>query len=226
MAPLLVWELISPPENYAVERLTLDDDGAVSRRVTQPGSTDDPAVGWWTGALDRSVVAAAKALAERDWPSGDTRSRPPAAGAWWAQGPNGRVGLWSPSTEDEVRPALSALRAACAEAASRATSAVQLSARWAEMGGEQVPLLGLVSIGDQQMNLTLQHPAEAPPAAFLTDDGEVLGFLGDQLWLPAGTSVHGLLRSRLPGPGGLELAGSMAKPDGETASVRVVVQPA
>lgn len=219
MTGLLSWELVVG-HDLPAERVVLEDDGTVVRLVASPGGNDHPQLGWWRGSVDPSVVGAAVNSAGADWSSTALVPVPPAAGGWWASRPDGgTIALWAAT---DIAGSLSALLGACARAADEPEAAAELSATSVE-GDREAVLLALRSIGRAALTLTFAHDRSAPRAAFMTDEAEVVGFLGARMELGAGTAVSGVVRGRPPGPGGMSLSGLATKPDGESAEVRVTV---
>jgi hypothetical protein len=142
-------------------------------------------------------------------------SRPPAAGAWTVTGSSGRLGLWDPVVAPDLVPALNVVRSECTEAASSPRAVAEFSASWTDEA-EPSLMLTVASAGEATIELDLtEDDATAPTAVFLTEEGEVLGFMGGELELPAGTRVHGVLRGRAIGPRGFEVMGRMATADEE-----------
>ncbi|MCU1693662.1 MAG: hypothetical protein JWM64_2753 [Frankiales bacterium] len=219
MALLLTWELVRPGPDL-VERLTVDDAGAVERLVLQPGGNDQPELGWWQGTLADDVLPAVQRVAAAPWPSGDAQARPPAAGAWFVDGTSGRLGLWDAPEGDALRPALAALRAACSDSATTAVAVLALAGETGRGGDGPAPLLRLASRGREELELRLDADA-GPAVAVVTEDAEVLGFVGGRVLLPAGAEGSALLSGRPSGERGLEVAGTLRRAAGEDDPVRV-----
>lgn len=224
MTDLLVWELVIPGGDDAVlERVTLTDEGAVGRLVTD-ASGPAAEVGWWQGALEPGRLGAARALAQQAWPFDETLTSPPAAGAWHVTGPEGRLGLWASATRqpgDALRGQLAAVRAACAEAADEPACVARFGGEWTGSGEARSLLLRIEAIGPERASLRLDSHGDEP-AAFMTDEAEVLGFTGSEMWLPSGAQVYGVVDG-WSDDGTLVVTGDLADPEGERHRVRAFV---
>lgn len=190
-----------------VDVVEVADDGTVTRATGRTtGASTEVDLGWWQGVLDPSVVGTATALAAAAWPD-VVLPRPPAAGAWTAAGAISRRGLWGEL--DEVGSALRALLAECTESAATPLAAVRLSATHA--GGDAPVLLSITSTGSATVEATLRDDAldADETIVFITEEAEVVGYLGMPLPLPPGTQATGVLNGRRPGPAGLALTGTL-----------------
>lgn len=242
---MIIWEL-SAPGTPVREVATLDDDGRIAWRISHPATTDHPQLGWWTGVLDKATMATARSLAGPSASGGAQTARPPAAGGWSATTPAGRIALWA--GDDATRAGLRSVLAACRAAATVARATARLSATIGGVAGDPVLILQVASIGSEELHVLVADPGGGgasggsddlldelgggpgpTTAVFLTDEAEVVGFLGEEVWLPAGTTVKCVLRGRSPGPHGLVVTGTMAtaadEPVGVAATVAVGAVP-
>ncbi|KRA29530.1 MULTISPECIES: hypothetical protein [unclassified Nocardioides] len=189
------------------QQMVLADDGVVTRVNARPTDTERPEVGWWHGSIDASVLGLAQSLATSAWPD-FTASRPPAAGAWSAIGSGGRRGLWGET--DEIGTALRSLQSECSAVAQEAVAVAALSAR--QSGADGPVMLTVESRGSDPIDLSLRDAefVEGETTIFITDEAEVVGYLGAALTLPPELRAVGVLRNRHPGPEGVVLAGTMS----------------
>ncbi|WP_182377083.1 hypothetical protein [Nocardioides sp. WS12] len=189
------------------QTIVLGDDGVVSRVNARPGDTENPEVGWWQGSIDGSVLALAQSLATSAWPD-ITASRPPAAAAWSATGAGGRRGLWGAT--DEIGAALRSLQSECSKVARDAVAVAALSAR--QSGADGPVMLTVESRGTAPIDLSLRDAefVDGETTVFITDEAEVVGYLGAALSLPPELRAVGVLRNRQSGTQGLDLTGTMS----------------
>lgn len=204
-----------------LQEMVLADDGTVTRVNARPEDTELPEVGWWHGTIDGSVLTLAQSLATSAWPD-FTASHPPAAGAWSATGAGGRRGLWGAT--DEIGSALRSLQSECATVAQEAVAVAALSAR--QSGADGPVMLTVESRGSDPIDLSLRDAefVEGETTIFITDEAEVVGYLGAALTLPPELRAVGVLRNRQPGPQGVSLTGSMSSGAGRyDVGLRVAV---
>ncbi|TNM39710.1 hypothetical protein FHP29_12655 [Nocardioides albidus] len=205
MSTILTFTFATPSATYDVVELA--DDGTVTRATGRPtGPSADVRLGWWQGALDPAVAGTATRLAAAAWPDA-ALPRPPAAGAWTASGATSRRGLWG--DPDEVGSALRVLLAECTESATTPLAVVRLTATQA---ADDAPvLLSIASSGSVALEATLRDDAltSEETVVFITEEAEVVGYLGTPLPLPPGTRATGVLHGRRLGPDGQALTGSL-----------------
>jgi hypothetical protein len=191
-----------------VDRVRVDDDGAVTRLLTHPAGGAAPELGWWSGTFAETALAAARGLAEQVWASPAGRPPPDLAGRWIAtRGDGAQLALDDPSSD--LAGSLSAVRAAVLDAASHPVRVARFTCRWGSVGDEQVPLLDVASTGAEPITVRVAAEGAAAEAAFLNDDAEALGFLGDPLVLAP--SSHAFAVVRMPVDAGwVTVAGQVA----------------
>ena len=84
------------------EVVSVDEDGAVLRSVSEPSDAAVQTVGTWRATLDGDARDAARRLVAEEWNVEGTQARPPGSGAWFATKTAARLGLWSSDGLDPV----------------------------------------------------------------------------------------------------------------------------
>jgi hypothetical protein len=192
--PLLVWRF-ERPDGTVLDRVRLEADGAVARLLTHPGAGPAPELGWWQGTFDAASLAAASTAAAGDWSVAETAPVPSVAGRWVVAREDGAVlALALDDPASDLVAQLSALRGAVLDAADQPVQVARLTSRWADVGGERHPLLDVASVGLEPVRVRVAAGDGGGEAAFLNDDAETVGFLGDDLELAPGTHAFALLR--------------------------------
>lgn len=216
MTTILTFTLATPAAVREVVELA--DDGRVVRWTGHPGGTGPVELGWWRGAVDADVAEMAATLAAATWPD-VALSRPPAAGGWTAAGAASRRGLWAAEPGDEVGGALRTLLAECSRAADEPVAVAALGLR--RNGPDDPLLLDVASVGVEPIGLTLRDArlTAEETVVFITEEAEVLGYLGSELVLEPGTTGIGVLRGREADADGLAITGTMSAAERERVPV-------
>lgn len=189
---LLSWRF-ERSDGVVLDRVELEEDGGISRLLTHPPSGPAPELGWWSGAFEPGSLAAARTLAASDWSAAPTHAPPALAGRWLVTRSDGAL-LPLDGVDADLPAQLSAIRGAAIDAATIAMHVVRVTCRWRSVGDERLPLLDVASVGSGDVSLRIDPGAVGVEAAFLNDDAETLGFVGDDLTLAPGTHAFALLR--------------------------------